>query len=199
MIHFHLLSAWFIFGLLSQNYLAYNNRIVDRTSKTTPTAQMSNSRVRWLTESGRVKLSDRLTSGPREIWLDDSQSVKSSDWLKSRPRKIWLAELPAPKNLESIFLNSSPLTLAQTNAFSFFRMTLSPVEGIILAHNQTLVTSFQLVFRASWGIRVDYCMCVRPGQRCKGCVWTFTFHLVQKLLFKLTLTLPPPPDIQQAC
>jgi hypothetical protein len=47
-IHFHLWSTWFMFGLLSQNYLTYNKRIVDQKSKTTATAVMSDGRIRCI-------------------------------------------------------------------------------------------------------------------------------------------------------
>ncbi len=35
-----------MFGVLSQDYFTYNNRIVDRNSKTAATARMSDGRVR---------------------------------------------------------------------------------------------------------------------------------------------------------
>jgi hypothetical protein len=47
-IRFHLWSTWFMFGLPSQNYLTYNNRIVDRNSKTTATTRIFDARVRCI-------------------------------------------------------------------------------------------------------------------------------------------------------
>jgi hypothetical protein len=45
MILFHLRSTRFIFGFLSQNYVIYNNRILDWNSKNTITEGISDSGV----------------------------------------------------------------------------------------------------------------------------------------------------------